>query len=558
VRNLLYILSDHTKYTPGICLSTLVATRGSAPQPAGASAIFSEQGLLAGTLGGGIMEGDARKKASEAIRNRKHLLYEFHMDAQSTDEEGALCGGSATILLDPDPGKHLSCFQEMSASLEKGRPGWLVTIVSNQEESTIRRSWMETDRLNISDLPAELQGIWPELERHLSSAMDKTTCILFTNETGEILFIEPVFPPPKLIIAGAGHIGKALSHLASLLDFEVTVIDDRPEFASRENLPDADHIIARHIGEAMSEIPKTGDTYIVIVTRGHHDDTAALKECIGHDLPYIGMIGSRKKVRKLKEQFIAEGWSTREQFERVHAPIGIGIGSLTIQEIALSIAAQLVQVSAKVREQTMAPVRKEKKREFISSVILAAGESRRMGKPKMLLPFGDSTIIGTVARNALNALSDHVCVVLGAGAETVQENIADLDVEKVMNPDFPSGMLSSVQAGIRSLPRETTAVMILLGDQPMISSETMDRLITRYRKSEKEIMIASLDGKRGHPVIFSTKYVPEILAYGPGNTLRDLALKHPGEVEELETGKPEILRDIDTPGDYENERSETS
>ncbi|MDF1573032.1 MAG: XdhC family protein [Bacteroidales bacterium] len=547
MRNLSYILSDHAKNTTGICLATLVATRGSAPQVPGSSAIFSEQGLVAGTLGGGIMEGDARKKASEAIRNGNHLLYDFHLDAKSADDEGALCGGSATILLDPDPGMHAECFRAMTASLEQGQAGCMVTTVSNQAESPIRRSWMESDRLNISDQTTELQGEWPGLENALSSAMDTGKCTSFTNKAGDLLFIEPIFPLPKLVIAGAGHVGKALSHLARLLDFEVTVVDDRAEYANRENLPDADHIITRPIGEAMSEIPETRDAYIVIVTRGHHDDAAALKACIGHEFPYIGMIGSRKKVRTLKEKFLAEGWSTREQFERVHAPVGIEIGSLTVQEIALSIAAQLVQ--------TRAAVRKGKKREQIAAVILAAGESRRMGKPKMLLPYGDSTIIGTVVRNALNALSDHVRVVLGAGAETVQENIADLHVEKVLNQEYSDGMLSSVQAGIRSLPGATTAVMILLGDQPMISSETMDRLITRYRQSEKDIVVASVDGKRGHPMIFSTKYVPEILAYGPGNTLRDLTGNHPGEVEELETGKPEILRDIDTIQDYKNERS---
>jgi len=195
----------------------------------------------------------------------------------------------------------------------------------------------------------------------------------------------------------------------------------------------------------------------------------------------------------------------------------------------------------------------EKKREQIASVILAAGESIRMGKPKMLLPYGDTTIIETVVSKAKDCLSDHVRVVLGANAEAIQETIAGQEVEQVLNAEYTRGMLSSVQAGIRSIPTGTTAVMILLGDQPMIPVEAMDRLIQHYKKSEKNIIIASTGGKRGHPMIFSTKYIPEILAYGPGETLRDLITAHPGEVEEMETGQPEILRDIDTPRDYENE-----
>lgn len=581
------IITGITDQTGGICLATLVSVRGSAPQVPGASAIFSEQGLVAGTLGGGIMEGDAQKKAIQAIRSGKYRLYDFHLDNDIRNKEGALCGGGTTILLDHDPGMHAECFRTMFASLERGQPGCLVTIVHSNADLPIRRSWMEFEHLNPANISRTLAKAqwekgdgkqletqqtkgsgntqktnqeteqvgtsaeqtaaqWPGIEMALSSAMDTGKCANLRNEAGDLLFIQPVFPLPRLVIAGAGHVGKALSHMASLLDFEVTVIDDRAEYANRENLPDADHIIAKPIGEAMSEIPKTRNTYVVIVTRGHHDDAAALRACIGHNLPYVGMIGSRKKVRTLKEKFLAEGWSTPEAFEQVHAPIGLEIGSVTVQEIALSISAQLVQIRSALR--------KGKKREQVTSVILAAGESRRMGKPKMMLPYGDSTIIGIVVRNALNTVSDHVRVVLGANAETVQEKIADLEVETVLNPDFRDGMLSSVQAGIHSLPPGTTAVMILLGDQPMIPVSIMDRLIAQYKQSDKTILVAAAVGRRGHPVIFSTKYIPEILAYGPDGMLRKLLENHPGEVEEMETGTPEILRDIDTPADYENER----
>ena len=530
-----------------ICLATLVSVSGSVPQVAGSSALFSEQGLLNGTLGGGIMEGDARKRATEAIRTGKQSLYDFHLTANSADEEGALCGGSATILLDPDPGIHMDCFRQMSASLDNGRPGRMITIVSDTADKPIRRYWLENDQLNPAAFPGELLGNFPGDRSALTDSINTGKCISLKNEAGDLLFIEPISPLPKLIIAGAGHIGKALALQARLLDFEVTVIDDRPEFANSENIPDAHHIIVKPIGEAMSEVPKSKDTYIVLVTRGHHDDAQALKACIRDDIPYIGMIGSRKKIRLVKEKFIAEGWSTQKEFERVHAPIGIEIGSVSIQEIALSIAAQLVQVRAAVS--------KGKKREIIASVILAAGESRRMGEPKMVLPFGNSTIIGTVTGNALNSVSAHVRVVLGAEADAVRKSIAGLKAEQVVNRDYRDGMLSSVQAGLRSLPEATTAVMILLGDQPMIPVEIMDRMIERYKQSEKDILIASVDGKRGHPMIFSARYIPEILAYGPENTLRNLTANHPGEVEELETGKPEILRDIDTPQDYKNETS---
>ncbi len=125
--------------------------------------------------------------------------------------------------------------------------------------------------------------------------------LLLPGEEASTLFtLEPVFPMPRLLIAGAGHIGKALSHLGRLLDFEVTVIDDRSDFANPLNLPDADHIIVKDIGDAMSEDEKSSDTYIVIVTRGHNDDGKALKPCMDSGAGYIGMIGSRSKVAMMK------------------------------------------------------------------------------------------------------------------------------------------------------------------------------------------------------------------------------------------------------------------
>ena len=154
--------------------------------------------------------------------------------------------------------------------------------------------------------------------------------------------LEPVFPPQQLIIAGAGHVGRAVSHQGRLIGFEVTVIDDRAEYANHNNLPDADNIIVRDIGEAMRELEKGPDTYIVIVTRGHSHDAEALRPCIGSEAAYVGMMGSRIKVAKMHEEFIANGWATEEQWKRICTPVGIEIGSQTVEEIAVSIAAQLI------------------------------------------------------------------------------------------------------------------------------------------------------------------------------------------------------------------------
>ena len=129
-----------------------------------------------------------------------------------------------------------------------------------------------------------------------------------------------------------------------MLDFEITVIDDRPEFANPENIPLANHIIADDIGKTIRRIDKTRDTFIVIVTRGHKDDSNALKACIDSDAAYIGMIGSKNKVALMRRDFIEKGWATQELWDKIYTPVGIDIGSKTVEEIAVSIAAQLIQV----------------------------------------------------------------------------------------------------------------------------------------------------------------------------------------------------------------------
>ena len=158
-----------------------------------------------------------------------------------------------------------------------------------------------------------------------------------------ILFLKVLFLCHSLIIAGAGHVGKALSHLGKLLDFEVTVWDDRQDYTNKENLPDADILLSGNLESSLGKIKAGPDTFIVIVTRGHQKDAEVLKLFINSGAGYIGMIGSRKKVAQVHDLSLKEGWATKAQWEKIHAPVGLKIDAETVQEIAVSIAAQLIQ-----------------------------------------------------------------------------------------------------------------------------------------------------------------------------------------------------------------------
>lgn len=354
MKNIYVYLSDILKEKKQVALATIIEAKGSTPQIPGASAIFSTEGLLAGTLGGGLLEGDAQKKAQDALKIGSSLLYRFNLNADISSDEGSICGGQVRILLDVSPAKHENVFKDVHQSFLGRKPGLLSTWIKefSGESISIFRRWIEGSRKSLANLEKPLSILKDHIARALSE--ERPALVKMEKEQGgvreSLLFLEPVIPLPQLVIAGAGHVGRAVAHLGNLLDFEVTVIDDRPEFANKENIPGADYIIVDEIARAITKFPVGPDTYLVIVARGHHHDAEALRECIASEAAYIGMIGSARKVKLMREKFLERGWAREEQFERVHAPIGLDIGSKTVEEIALSIAAQLVQVRSQISE----------------------------------------------------------------------------------------------------------------------------------------------------------------------------------------------------------------
>jgi xanthine dehydrogenase accessory factor len=157
------------------------------------------------------------------------------------------------------------------------------------------------------------------------------------------LYVERVAPPAELVIVGAGHIAQPLSRIGALLGFRVIVVDDRPDFARRDRFPDADRVVVADFADPFAGIPIGPRSYVVLVTRGHrydYDCARALARA-GAEPAYVGMIGSRRRVRAAFEQLAAEGFG-EERLARIHAPIGLDIGAETPAEIAVAIAAEMI------------------------------------------------------------------------------------------------------------------------------------------------------------------------------------------------------------------------
>jgi xanthine dehydrogenase accessory factor len=342
----LQILDKQPDITP-LALATITYTSGSTPQKPGCSALIGLSGLLSGTVGGGMTEAKVLQIAQKALQTEKPGFFHFHLDNTDSRKEESICGGQVSILIDTRLRDHLTIFEATRKSLANRIPGVMVTRITRlaEEEVRISRSWVTRDA--IPAFPAShLQLVEPGIKSILADGLpcDYRQIILHEGQQEIRYFMEPVFPLPRLVIAGAGHIGKALAHLGKLLEFEVTVIDERADLANCENIPEADQIIVDDTGKALQSLDKNTDTYIVIVTRGHKKDADALRSCIGSGAAYIGMIGSKKKIALMRKYFLEEGLATPEQWSSIFAPIGLVIHSQTVQEIAVSIAAQLIEV----------------------------------------------------------------------------------------------------------------------------------------------------------------------------------------------------------------------
>lgn len=157
------------------------------------------------------------------------------------------------------------------------------------------------------------------------------------------IFYEVLDRRPRLIVVGAGHIGVPLAKLGKLLDFEVVVVDDRPEYANRDRFPGVDDILVGPYRETVASLSVHSDTYIVLVTRGHVHDQACLEQVLGSDAAYIGMIGSKRRVRTVLNHLVESGRDVA-QIRRVRAPVGLDINAHTPVEIAVSVVAEIVNV----------------------------------------------------------------------------------------------------------------------------------------------------------------------------------------------------------------------
>jgi len=343
------ILRLHAERSP-YALGTVTHTAGSTPQKAGARAVFLPGGQILGTLGGGCMEAEARRRGLQLVAGGAPELLELHLDDDFGWDDGLICGGTAHIFLQPRPADPAVFAAALALHEARGR-GALVLVTRGPGDSAGRTLLVREGAAPVGDLvePGLREAAEAAAAAALADGGEEPRRVVL-REPEATLYLEPLLPRPVCFIAGAGHIGAALCHYAARCGFEVAVVDDRASLCNGERLPDAAHVLVGDIVETVRAWPKTRDSYFVIVTRGHRHDAVVLRELVRAESAYLGMIGSKRKILTIYDEFVAEGLATPEELARIHAPLGLDIGAITVEEIALCIAAELVLTRRRGRE----------------------------------------------------------------------------------------------------------------------------------------------------------------------------------------------------------------
>jgi xanthine dehydrogenase accessory factor len=326
-----------------VVLATIVSSDGSSPLPAGAMMLVkSGDGEIVGSVGGGLLEALVIEEAKKYFAEKlvpKVGTFDLNDDVSN---EGMICGGSVDVLLEAITKVDLTVFQTLLNARNEGEDCVLLRTFDDSGKNVDRFVLSSLQDAVPETIPSRTGidiGILTDAIRH---SFGKEDIRRIKTGRGEII-IHPIRGLQDLIIFGGGHVSKHLAQIATIAGFSTTVIDDREEFANAERFPRALRVLASEYDKAFAKIEVKPSTFIVIVTRGHKSDELVLEKSVRTPARYIGMIGSKRKVIATFKNLIERGVPIVE-LKKVHAPIGLDIGAVTAEEIAVSIAAEMVRV----------------------------------------------------------------------------------------------------------------------------------------------------------------------------------------------------------------------
>jgi xanthine dehydrogenase accessory factor len=351
-----------------VAMATIVRRKGSVPREVGAKMLVHRGGKISGTVGGGCGEAEVWRNALNVIDTKRPNIVQVDLTEEIAMESQGVCGGIFDVFVQPWhnallPGQPTmrDFASAINASLEGEQGVVLATIIEAGgawrpcigQQMLVHENGETLGTLMLPDAP---EGLTLQLIESAQKAIstgkphiknvEATLAVARSAEAANAwaeIFIEPFVPNPVLLIAGAGHIAAPLASLAHLMNFSVSVTDDRASFASRERFTTAKQLLVGDIESILQNYPITSRTHIVLVTRAHAHDVQGLRAIIDSPAAYIGMIGSQRRVWAVFKLLHEEGVPA-EKLARVRAPIGLDLGGSTPEEIALCIMAEIIML----------------------------------------------------------------------------------------------------------------------------------------------------------------------------------------------------------------------
>jgi xanthine dehydrogenase accessory factor len=327
-----------------LVLATVLSKTGSAPCGAGAKMVVRTNGISIGTVGGGILEATMQEKSTLIFKSGVAEVLSYDLSGEDAASMQMICGGNVKLMVDfiPASEMNIKIFRKLDGAVRAGKKCYLIAALGTPgvKKETIRCVAMED---------GSLTGEFPYRQEWLGMLIEKANRSIHpVMETiaDEQFVIERYFPPPTLVVYGAGHVSQQVALLAGMVDFRTVVLDDRSEYANRDRFPKADSIIVLDsFDECFAGLDINSDSYVVIVTRGHSHDKTVVTQALRTNAGYIGMMGSKRKRDELFEALQQDGFSS-EELLKVHCPIGLAINAATPGEIAVSIIAELISARA--------------------------------------------------------------------------------------------------------------------------------------------------------------------------------------------------------------------
>jgi xanthine dehydrogenase accessory factor len=320
---------------------SVVETRGSTPQKAGAAMLVFPDGGQRGTLGGGCVEAEVKQRALRSMDGGRPEVLTFCLDDDYGWDDGLICGGRMTIVADPlGPQAPAARYYRTLADLVgSGKGGTEAVVMAADLPGAVVGARYLFDAEGRVLTQTGTDRMPPEVAEHLTPLRERPRP---TVRRG-VAYL-PFLPRITLFIVGGGHVGQWVGRLAAEVDFDIWVLDDRDRYANRERFPAAQRILVGDIGRTLQELAGreiSSNFFCIIVTRGHNHDEEALYHLARTPAGYIGMIGSKRKIKLITDDLVARGVPA-DVLARIHAPLGFAIGSQTVPEIAVSIVAELI------------------------------------------------------------------------------------------------------------------------------------------------------------------------------------------------------------------------